>query len=494
MSNKSLKIAIIDDGISLDLFDCKSLKSVIINDDLSINSYNVYNRISHGTICANIIYKYYPNLDFYSIKVLSDNMKGKSDKLYRALDYCIEQKISIVHLSIGSCVASDFIDMQKKINETALKGLIIISAAHNENINSYPSCLSNVIGVKRDLHNELCELEFKFNSDLSKGIEFTSFAKHKIHIKEAEKICSNSNSYAAPMISALACDIYNKYESSLNVEQLKYKLLKKSVNYNNNYNFKYAYPDWIYKALVINASNKISFFRSIPASPWFNIVGSISDTNIEFDFIKYLKFDFDTVIVYNFDNNYLDYDYIFNICLNYKKNIVFLDSSPYFNLNTKLDSQLKIWHPSYSCMCIDTLGDLKTNFEELIIKIFFNEIWEITNLITLFHQSGYTVYCASDSPKGILYGLDYIPDNDINKVLFYISSKTQNTYYDIIILFIVNENTFSKLNADLSLYITDEQENYNVKVFENTNNPNFLQLKKDTANCFLYQKIINKFT
>lgn len=357
MSNKRLKIAVIDDGISQDLFDGELLGSIIINDDLSINSYNMNNRISHGTICANIIHKYFPFLDYFSIKVLSNNMKGRSNKLYRALDYCVEQKISIVQLSIGSCIAKDFTQIQKKINEVALKGLIIISAAHNENIISYPSCLSNVIGVMRDLSDELCELEFKFNSDFTNGIEFTSFAKHKLYINGKEKICSNSNSYAAPMISALVCEIYNKHESSLNVDQIKYVLLQKSVNFNNEHNFIYPYPDWIYKALVINVSNTTLDLKNTPASPWFEIVSCISSTEIKHDFIKHLELDFDTVIVFNFDNKYiLDYDYIFRICLKYNKNIVFLDSNSYFNLNTKLPFQLKVWHPSYSCMNKSTIG------------------------------------------------------------------------------------------------------------------------------------------
>lgn len=190
----------------------------------------------------------------------------------------------------------------------------------------------------------------------------------------------------------------------------------------------------------------------------------------------------------------MDYDYIFRICLKYNKNIVFLDSNSYFNLNTKLPFQLKVWHPSYSCMNKSTIGELKTDFEELVIKVFINDIWEITNLITLFYQSGYTVYCASNSPKGILYGLDYIPDDDYNKVLSHLSIKTHKAYYDILIFFIVNGKTLEKLNADLTLYIEDEQEDYKIKVLDNTNKSTFLQLKKDIANCLLYREIINRFT
>lgn len=496
MSNGKLKIAIIDDGISQDLFEPVLLGSIIINDELSIKTYNMNNQISHGTICANIIHKYFPFLDYFSIKILSDNMIGKSDKLYRALDYCIEQKIQIVHLSIGSRFAKDFIEMQKKINEAALKGLVIISAAHNEDIISYPACLSNVIGVKRDLQNELCEFEFKLNNDLPKGIEFTSFAKHKLYVEGKEKICSNSNSYAAPMITAFVCEIiYNEHLAALNVGQIKDKLIQRCVNYKNDYRFIYPYPDWIYRALVINASESVLNLNTMPACAWFDIVGTISTTNIEQNFLEFSKVNYDTVIVFNFNSKkFLDYNFICKICLKYNKNIVFLDSNLYFNLNSKLDSQIKIWHTSYAYSNQNVINNLKTNFEEVIIKFFLNDIWEVTSFITLFQKAGYTMYCASDSPKGILYGLDYIPYEDHNKILSYLSIKTQKACYDIFIFFIVDNKSFIKMNADLTLYIEENGDEYKIKILDDNDNFKFLQLKKDSVNYYLYQEIIKKFT
>lgn len=494
MNNKKLKIAVIDDGISQDLFEPELLGNIIINDDLSIKSYNMNSQISHGTICANIIYKYFPFLDFFSIKILSDNMTGRSDKLYRALDYCLEQKIQVVHLSIGSHYAKDFIAMQKKINEVAEKGLIIICAAHNQDIISYPAYLSNVIGVKRDIHNELSEYELKLNKSITQGIEFTSFAKHKIYFNGEERICSNSNSYAAPMITAYVCEIiYNECLSKLNVEQIKYKLIQKCVNYEGDYHFLYCYPNWISKALVLNVSGTTMDISLIPVCPWFEIVGIVTSKDIEMTLSNFLQVNFDTVIVLNNDNRkLLDYNGVYATCLKHRKNIVFIDDNLCFQLSSKLNFEIKIWHSSFSVANHQVMDNLENDFEEPIIKVILNDKWEISNLASIFLQSGYTVYCASDSPKGILYGFDYIPNIEYDRTLSHLILKTQQTYYDIFILFIIDEQSWIHLETDLTLYIEENKDQYKIEIFDGNDSFIYLHSKNDSVNDFLYQEIINR--
>lgn len=203
-----IRVAVIDDGICPKMFAPILVESVVVTDNLSIESYAAPG-ISHGTICANVIYKYYPDLDFYSIKILSDEMTGKPEKLYRALDWCIERGIEVAHLSIGSHLAKDFVGIRHKVNELTGKGLIIVCAAHNEDFLTYPAALSNVIGVKRDKKGELSESEFRLNASLIDGVEFTAYAQHKITFAGTEKTCSDSNSYAAPMMTALTCKLIN---------------------------------------------------------------------------------------------------------------------------------------------------------------------------------------------------------------------------------------------------------------------------------------------
>lgn len=55
----------------------------------------------HGTICAMIIENNFSECMLSSVKILNDDGIGKVDKLKIALDWCYQNNIFLVNLSLG---------------------------------------------------------------------------------------------------------------------------------------------------------------------------------------------------------------------------------------------------------------------------------------------------------------------------------------------------------------------------------------------------------
>lgn len=226
-------IAIIDDGVNEKYFDYISLvNNLIVTKDLKIEervNYNPY-KISHGTICAGIIKKYNNNSSISSIKILNDSGLTNRNKLIKALDWCIDNNIKIINLSLGSSNVRDIIELGYIVDKAYKEGIIIIAANHNRNIMTYPASFYNVIGVKCDRKEILNTGEYIYNHHCVDGIEITACSKHYlINYLNSSYETENVNSYAAPMITGIASKIVQE-NPTLSLTNVKKILSSNALN------------------------------------------------------------------------------------------------------------------------------------------------------------------------------------------------------------------------------------------------------------------------
>lgn len=205
---KQIHIAIIDDGINEVYFHTGSLPhNVEISPALEIYDRTGYNPYlpSHGTNCAAIIKKYAPDAVFSSVKILNEaTFTARKDQLLQALEWCFTNKISLIHLSLGSIFFKDFEEIHSLIDKMTNSGIIIVAACHNRNIFTCPASLSGVIGVKCDTLRRLHEKEYLYHSRPKDGIRITACGEHTLINFNGETVITPScNSYAAPYITAL---------------------------------------------------------------------------------------------------------------------------------------------------------------------------------------------------------------------------------------------------------------------------------------------------
>lgn len=215
---------IIDDGVDCGYYP--GIDKLVF--DLCVNQRNkVVKRKgklgnSHGTICAAIVKKYAPKAKIGSIKVISDETgKGNPSHLVTALDWCTQNKIRLVNMSLGSTKIRDFEKIDSAVKRFQDSGGIIISALTNSMNWSIPACLDGVIGVRTDktLKND----EYKADEKGLYNVSFAASSRHCLENCLNEKIITQcSNSFAAPLITALA---YN--ELSIAPEMTAAELCKK---------------------------------------------------------------------------------------------------------------------------------------------------------------------------------------------------------------------------------------------------------------------------
>lgn len=247
--NKKINIAIIDDGINYKelLLENKPLHKLEITEDLKIRKWRKCprNMLSHATICAGIISKYNSNVIINSVKILSsENRKGNANQLIKALYWCADNNIDIANLSLGSVYFKDFGKIKKCINDVTLRGLIIIAALNNNNEFTMPACLSNVIGVK--CAQDFSGNHYHFVTKPLCGIDVLASGIHTLNLKTREYVTRNTNSYAAPLITAIVSRFMQQNEN-LSFEQIRSLLYEKANNCNKEQfvPFYYLNTDWI---------------------------------------------------------------------------------------------------------------------------------------------------------------------------------------------------------------------------------------------------------
>lgn len=225
---KYIKAAIIDDGANPALF--RNVSNFIISRNLKVTESDLSVRYGiHATLCMSVINKYTDISDIHWLNIQIINIEtGRSshEQFIRALEFCEEQDVKLIHLSLGTREYSDFPEIETKINVLLEKETIIVAALSNEGTLTYPACIDGVIGVKED--NREKDFNYLYVDDAIDNVNFLAPANHLIRIGGKLEFIERSNSFAAPVITAKVIEILRK-DSNMSIEKVKEKLKKNAV-------------------------------------------------------------------------------------------------------------------------------------------------------------------------------------------------------------------------------------------------------------------------
>lgn len=252
-----MKAAILDDGVNEGWLKEKNIVNLQIDKEYQIvprTDYDKYEK-NHGSICAAILKKYAPDCEIVSIKVLDENGHGSCRTLLRAMDWCIENNIKLIHMSIGSTNYIDYELLRKKTAQLINNNSIIVAACHNGGKYTIPACLSGVIGVKA------CDMwsnkEYQYNRWYFYNADVLARSTHYIN----GEYTLSANSYAAPYITARIYNILR--EGCLSVAGIKQRLYNdwiKEEIHPREYRVNLAADiDFIYNAYVIDFDSKLQY-------------------------------------------------------------------------------------------------------------------------------------------------------------------------------------------------------------------------------------------
>jgi subtilisin family serine protease len=97
-------------------------------------------RLGHGTAVAGAIREKAPEAELYAVKVFDRRLSANVDTLVRALGWCVEQRMDLINLSLGTANPAH----RPRFEEILAKGALIVSAAN------LPGELPGAIGVAAD--------------------------------------------------------------------------------------------------------------------------------------------------------------------------------------------------------------------------------------------------------------------------------------------------------------------------------------------------------
>jgi len=270
---EGVRVALIDSGV--DKTHPKIIEASIVYEESLLHS--TVDEAGHGTACANILLEVAPQIELVSIKVLDDNLKGECSDLIVALEWCLDNNIEIINLSLGCNQEVYKLKLFELLEKIYLNGIIVVVANSNDiKEKSYPAGFSSVITVTS--HEK--ENEGMILSTPSLGIDFSAFAQgRKVAWKNHLNKIVSGNSFATPYITGRVACIKSKHP---NLEPYEIKTILHSLS-DNIYKEEIVEIPHVYKVSLEKISKvcqEISFE-----------VFKIDLPNIVFEYIKVKSID-----------------------------------------------------------------------------------------------------------------------------------------------------------------------------------------------------------
>lgn len=202
MKNK-IVVAVIDSGVNKEdaILDGKNIEDYYYEDEEFKTGY-IGSMNMHGTEVIKVLLKEAPDVRIISIRTLQENNKCMLSTVIHAVRYCIDLKVDVINLSLGSCSPmSKRVNEFKSICEEAVEKGIAVFAADNNTLGkkSYPANFYCVIGVTSSTcEDSYCTVEF-----YDKVI---NFSESLVYVPDSERcIIRKGNSYLCPMLVGLYC-------------------------------------------------------------------------------------------------------------------------------------------------------------------------------------------------------------------------------------------------------------------------------------------------
>ncbi len=270
LSGKDVKIGIIDTGINY-----RNFNNIV--DAYKCNYKDYIDYIGHGTMVAQIINKLAPSSKLYNIKVFDRNSYTKPKMIIKGIEWCIENNLDIINLSLGTKDFFFYEHFRTIINKAKKKRCTIVSAISNDYSFSLPAILDNVIcvGSSNNHINDKYGYYFvrnKYIQCIADGGQFgNTFFEDVISRK-------SHTSYAAPIISSIV-SLLLQLDKRLDYHQLLEILEQNSLK--NKPNLDYVFSKIKNDTLlvkndtdllenkIINNSKKIFYFPIIKEKHFF---------------------------------------------------------------------------------------------------------------------------------------------------------------------------------------------------------------------------------
>lgn len=218
LAGQDVKIAIIDSGVD---FKHPEIGPITHGIDIKIDSdgqiiwgTDYADRSGHGTACTGIIHQIAPDAEIHIVRIFEQSLVADGKLLIAALQWAIGHGIDVVNLSLGTTDRQYFEPIRELCQQAVRENIILVSAAHNRGVESYPAIFPDVIGVQGKPMQKLNDYYFRKNNN----IECVAHGGDQILCwSNSSKVIAAGSSFAASRIAGIVGLIRQAYpNASLN--------------------------------------------------------------------------------------------------------------------------------------------------------------------------------------------------------------------------------------------------------------------------------------
>ena len=161
--------------------------------------------VGHGTACAGIIHGLAPEAELVSVRVLGPDNRGNGGAFATGLLWAIESSgASVVNLSLSSRSDALFGTLHELADEAYFRNVLLVAAANNVSVASYPSLYAAVVSVAA--HDVPDPAAWFYNP--APPVEFGAYGLNvDVAWRGGTRMSVTGNSFAAPHIAGYAARI-----------------------------------------------------------------------------------------------------------------------------------------------------------------------------------------------------------------------------------------------------------------------------------------------
>jgi len=207
---QGVRVAIIDSGVEADhpAVGGRLVASVAVErrgEDWEVVDAPPADVVGHGTPCAGIIHALAPDAELVSVRVLGADNRGNGGAFATGLAWAIaESGASVVNLSLSSRSDAMFGPLHELADDAYHRNVLLVSAANNVAVASYPSLYAAVLSVAA--HDVPDPSVWYYNPQPP-----VEFGAHGLDVDVAwrggTRMTVTGNSFAAPHVTGYAARI-----------------------------------------------------------------------------------------------------------------------------------------------------------------------------------------------------------------------------------------------------------------------------------------------
>src|SRR6476469_7790325 len=210
-----VRVAVVDSGIEADhpALGGKGVAGYVAisegPDGLQYDTEPHADAFGHGTACAGIIRAAAPDCELYSVKVLGSTLSGRGSVFAAGLKWAIENHMNVCNLSLGTTKRDFFGVLHELADLGYFRNVMLVTAANNMPIPSFPSMYSSVISVaSHDKTGDPYLLYYNPHPPVEFGAPGIDV---RVAWLNGQWITATGNSFAAPHVTGMVTRVLGKH-------------------------------------------------------------------------------------------------------------------------------------------------------------------------------------------------------------------------------------------------------------------------------------------